>query len=201
MEKAFKEKPWWDKTLECGETALIKHQLQSISPVDITLSSQLNHPSFTGPPLHGVSSLPHQTIDKSTRCPHVKQLFPPISVHLSASACLSSCFSNCLEVKEVIGAVSVGLAADTLTAWVLGGLDCDGHYVGGWWEVWVASPWHLPLWHDVVDGCDERRVRGNELHVAAVSPANTRAYCEDKQHVQNWTTHVLSRSSRGFFPT
>lgn len=36
-------------------------------------------------------------------------------------------------MKEgVSGKVSVVLAADALTGGALGGLDCDGHYVGGW---------------------------------------------------------------------
>lgn len=131
------------------------------SPHPVCLSTLLYYPSFTGPFLHTVLSFLNQTIDKLSPiqvslCEMVLStclsIFP---VHLSVSVCLSGCFSNCLEVKEeVSGKVSVGLAADTLIGWVLGGLNCDGHYVGGWWEVWVASPWHLPLWHDVVDGCD-----------------------------------------------
>lgn len=88
------------------------------------------------------------------------------------SACLSYLAVSpiCLEVKEeeVSGKVSVRLAASALVGWVLGGLNGDGHYVGGWWEVWVAASWHLPLWHDVVDGCDGReRARGSKLRVDA----------------------------------
>lgn len=93
---------------------------------------------------------------------------PSVLVWLSTCLhfpCPSVCLSYlavspiCLEVKEeeeVSGKVSVRLAASALIGWVLGGLNGDGHYVGGWWEVWVAASWHLPLWHDVVDGCDER---------------------------------------------
>lgn len=75
----------------------------------------------------------------------------------SVCLCLSSWLflRQSLEVTEgVSGKVSVVLAADALTGWVLGGLNCDGHHVGGWWEVWVALPWNLSLWHDVVDFCD-----------------------------------------------
>lgn len=123
-------------------------------------------------------------------CPCVEWLFLPVSpipppVHLSVSVCVSGCFFNNVEVKEEdSGKVSVVLAADALTGWVLGGLNCDGHYVGGWWEVWVASPWHLPLWHDVVDGCDgEKGEREWVMCKMPINPANSGTYCDkDKQH-------------------
>lgn len=52
------------------------------------------------------------------------------------------------------GMVLVCLAAHTLTGQVLGGLNCDWHYIGGWWKVRITSSWHLPLWHNVEDGYD-----------------------------------------------
>lgn len=52
------------------------------------------------------------------------------------------------------GMVLVGLAAHALTGQVLGGLKCDWHDVGGWRKVRTTLSWHLPLWHNVEDGCD-----------------------------------------------
>lgn len=62
---------------------------------------------------------------------------------------LSGPWSNFLEVL-----VLAGLAAHALTGHVLGGLNCDWHYIGGWRKVRITLSWHLPLWHNVEDGCD-----------------------------------------------
>lgn len=64
--------------------------------------------------------------------------------------------SGLLDLKEKVGAeVSVVLAAGALTRRGLRGLYTDGNHVGGGGEVAVGPARHLPLWHDVVDGCEE----------------------------------------------
>lgn len=136
----------------------------------------------------------------TSECPCVKLLFLPVS-HFSLPyppVCL-------LDVKGVISEALVALAADTLTGGVLGGLHSDGHHVGGRREVRVVSPWYLPLWHDVVDGCEGRKgrkeVRERMSYMQRpINPVNTGTYCDKDTTAwqrKNWMATVLSRLLAG----
>lgn len=109
-------------------------------------------------PAHSLLTLPVRSSNASL--PSLLLLFTfskPERVRLPVSAPLPlPVSSGLLDVTEKVGAeVSVGLAAGALTGRGLGGLHADGNHIGGRGKVAVGPAGHLPLWHDVVDGCEE----------------------------------------------
>lgn len=116
-----------------------------------------------------VKSIPScQTHQNQCLC--LKRLFRFISLFLLF-------LSLWLVVHISGGMVLVGLAANALTGRVLGGLNCDWHYIGGWWEVWITLSWHLPLWHNVVDGCDREK---SEVSTHSMAKLNNKCFIKFK---------------------